>query len=447
MKKFFNYIITFILMIIVAWGALYIVSYIPKVLIKNNAKISADQLKSEKEQFYIKSYDKKILFHNSTDAIMLNIIYGMDDNDKIESIMKGRRNYIPGVNQKVLEDANGNLLTVSGMNFNMVREYSRLVNNDETQEVFEYVRYWHGYIVILRILLVFLDIVEIRLLLQIILYLMIAFVMFTLIRNKKEIEACLILLGYFLLDVTTWINNIQGMFVMLVSLGITIGIVLKKINKDNLPYALFVTGGIVAYLDFLTVPLVSLMLPVIIHNLIRDDEDSLKDIIVLFIKSVFAWGIGYVGLWAAKWVIADLLYGTNIVKLSIGQILVRTGIVRVGTEIITKNHADYVMGALINNLSCLYSIVTYIILVPAVILPVVYGIKNGFKVFCNKNTLVYWLTILAVYAWYVVCANHSWQHYFFTYRLQLVSIIALLLISYGSIIRDINLKTSKEDEG
>lgn len=447
MKKIFNYIITFILMIIVAWGALYIVSYIPKVLIKNNTKISADQLKSEKEQYYIKSYDKKILFHNSTDAIMLNITYGMDDNDKIDSIMKGRRNYIPGVKQKVIEDANGNLLTVTGMKFNMVGEFARLVNNDEKQEVFEYVRYWHGYIVILRILLVFLDIVEIRLLLQILLYMMLAFVVYTLIRNKKEIEACLILLGYFLLDVATWINNIQGMFVMLVSLGTTIGIVLKKINKDNLPYALFVTGGIVAYLDFLTVPLVSLMLPVIVHNLVRDDEDSLKDIFVLFIKSVVAWGVGYVGLWAAKWVIADLLYGTNIVRLSVEQILVRMGIVRVGIEIKTKSLSDYVIGSLMNNLSCLHSIITYFILVPGVIFTVVYGIKNGFKVFCTKNTLVYWLAILAVYTWYVVCANHSWQHYFFTYRLQLVSIIALLLISYGSIIRDINKKSSKEDKG
>ena len=144
MKKFFNYIFTFILMVIVAWGALYIVSYIPNVLIKNNAKISAEQLKKEKDQYYIKSYDKKILFHNSTDAIMLNIIYGMDYNDKIDSIMKGRRNYIPGVKQKVLEDTNGNLLAVKNVTFNMVREYARLLDNDETQEVFEYVRYWHG---------------------------------------------------------------------------------------------------------------------------------------------------------------------------------------------------------------------------------------------------------------------------------------------------------------
>ena len=43
MKKFFNYIFTFILMVIVAWGALYIVSYIPNVLIKKNAKITAEQ--------------------------------------------------------------------------------------------------------------------------------------------------------------------------------------------------------------------------------------------------------------------------------------------------------------------------------------------------------------------------------------------------------------------
>ena len=142
-----------------------------------------------------------------------------------------------------------------------------------------------------------------------------------------------------------------------------------------------------------------------------------------------------------------MLYGTNIVRLSVEQILVRMGVVRVGIEIKTKSLSDYVIGALMNNLSCLHSIITYIILVPGVIFTVVYGIKNGFKVFCTKNTLVYWLAILAVYTWFVVCANHSWQHYFFTYRLQLVSIIAFLLISYGSIIRDIKIKSSKEDKG
>ena len=447
MKKFFNYIFTFILMVIVAWGALYIVSYIPNVLIKNNAKISAEQLKKEKDQYYIKSYDKKILFHNSTDAIMLNIIYGMDYNDKIDSIMKGRRNYIPGVKQKVLEDTNGNLLAVKNVSFNMVREYARLLDNDETQEVFEYVRYWHGYIVILRILLVFIDIFEIRLLLQIILYALIGFLMFALIKNKKVLEACLILIGYFVLDVATWVNNIQGIFVMLVSLCISIGIAMKKINNDNLPYALFVTGGIVAYLDFLTVPLVSLMLPVIIHNIVRDEEDTLKDIVVLFIKSVVAWGIGYIGLWASKWVIADLIYGTDIVKLSIQQILVRMGIVRVGYEVVTKNLGDYIVGALINNLYYLKSIITYIVFVPAVIISVVYGIKNGFKVFFNKDNIIYYFVFLSVYAWYIVCANHSWQHFFFTYRLQLVSVIALLMISYGSIIKNISIKTSKEDKG
>ncbi len=447
MKNFLKYILTFILMIIIAWGALILISCIPKALIKNNARISAEQLKTEKEQYYLKSFDKKILFHNSTDAIMLNIIYGMDDFDKIDSIMKGRRNYITGAKQEVFEDANGNLLKVGDMNFSMVGEYVRLVNNDETQEVFEYVRYWHGYIVILRLLLVFIDIVEIRIVLQILLYMMLAFLMFMLFNNKKGFEACLILVGYFLLDLSTWVNNIQGMFVMLVSLATSIGIVTRKINNDNLPFSLFVTGAIVSYLDFLTVPLVSLLLPLIIHNIVRDEDDSLQDIIILFVKSAIAWAIGYIGFWAAKWVIADLLYGTNIVGLSIEQILVRTGLVRVGIEATTKTFGDFVSGALTFNLSYLDSIMTYIVLGIGVVIALVYGIRNGIKVFFNKDTLIYYLSIFAVYAWYIVCANHSWQHYFFTYRLQLASVIALLLILYGSIIRDINIKSSKEDKG
>ena len=189
------------------------------------------------------------------------------------------------------------------------------------------------------------------------------------------------------------------------------------------------------------------MLPVIIHNIVRDEEDTLKDIVVLFIKSVVAWGIGYIGLWASKWVIADLIYGTDIVKLSIQQILVRMGIVRVGYEVVTKNLGDYIVGALINNLYYLNSIITYIVFVPAVIISVVYGIKNGFKVFFNKDNIIYYFVFLSVYAWYIVCANHSWQHFFFTYRLQLVSVIALLMILCGSIIKDISIKTSKEDKG
>ena len=137
MKNVLKYILTFVLMVIMALGLLLISSCIPRVFLRNNVRISANELKRENEKFIVKSFDKRLLFHNSTDAIMINITYGIDENDKLESVIKARRNYIPGVKQDIVKDKNGNLVTSNNKKFSMVKELNELVNNNEEQDVLE----------------------------------------------------------------------------------------------------------------------------------------------------------------------------------------------------------------------------------------------------------------------------------------------------------------------
>lgn len=439
MKNVLKYILTFVLMVIMALGLLLISSCIPRVFLRNNVRISANELKRENEKFIVKSFDKRLLFHNSTDAIMINITYGIDENDKLESVIKARRNYIPGVKQDIVEDKNGNLVTSNNKKFSMVKELNELVNNNEEQDVLEYVRYWHGYVVILRILLVFFDVLQIRIIFQLMLYAFLALLMVFLFKKNKGFDAILVLLSFVILDISTWENNIQGMFVMLISVLVSLLIVKEKISKNNFTYSMFITGAVVAYLDFLTVPLVSILMPLIIYNIVNEDNESLKELLIRFIKVTISWGIGYIGLWAAKWVISDMIYGTDMIKLGLNQILIRSGINEENIKFI-----PFALKAVKNNVLCINGAIMWIVLIITGITTAVYGFKNGIRIFINKENLIYFISILAVYAWYIIFANHSEMHYFFTYRLQLVSVLSLLLITLGSIIKNLNKNKDKK---
>ena len=59
---------------------------------------------------------------------MLNITYGLDEDDRFEGIMKGRRNHIPGSNQDVFEDSKGNLISEYRY-FRMTKEFDEMMKD------------------------------------------------------------------------------------------------------------------------------------------------------------------------------------------------------------------------------------------------------------------------------------------------------------------------------
>ena len=295
MKRILKYVLLYIILTILMLGALYLVSFIPKNAIRNNVTKSATKLYYEGEKVYFNSFGRKLFDDNSTDAIMLNLTYTIDEENKLESIVKARRNFVPGVTEKIKLDEVGDLL-YENKKFSMTKELLQTIRG-EKQASYEYARYWHGYIVILRILLCFFDIAFIRLLTQITILLSITILMYYVINNTNWKMAIAIFVAFVATDLFVWINTIQGRLVML--------------------------GALTAYFDFLTTPLVSILLPIIIYTAVNKKELTLKNEIIKITQNFIAWGFGYFGLWATKWVIADLLYDMEIIKLSFSQIFHR----------------------------------------------------------------------------------------------------------------------------
>lgn len=432
MKIFLKYVLLYILLTTLMLGALFLVSFIPKDLIRQNTKKTATIMNYEGEKIYFNSFGRKLYDDNSTDAIMINLTYTIDEENKLESIIKNRRNYIPGVTKEVQADKVGNLpyekQGSSKINqFSMTKELLKTVRGIE-QTSFEYGRYWHGYIVVLRILLCLFDISIIRAITQITILFLLILLMYYLGKNCGFRFSIALFFAFIATDCFTGSYMLQGKYVTIIALLVSIFIAKKKINSKNLNVWLFISGALTAYFDFLTTPLLSLLLPIVIYTAIYKDNNSFKKEIIKMIKCFIAWGIGYLGLWATKWIISDLLYGTDIIKVSFTQIYYRVFGINNDDKIEIKN-----IEALGKNIivAINYLMITmYALSFVWAIIKKIYYRKKG--MFVSANKLPYYVCIIATLAWYFIIAEHSHKHYFFTYKTMVIPLISTMFIVFDN---------------
>lgn len=438
MKTFLKYILLYIAITAIFLSSLLIVSYIPQKAIKANVSESADIMVEEGEKRRFRSFGRSLFNDNSTDAIMLNLTYTIDEENKLESIIKARRNYVPGITEKIVEDIVGDLPHETE-EYLMTDELFDTVNGKK-QVSYEYTRYWHGYIVILRILLILFNITTIRWLIQITLMTLIIILAYYLKKNtnSKKIAISLIM-AFIATDFFVWNYVIQGMFVMIIALLISIFIANKKINDKNLNMWLFISGALTVYLDFLTTPLVSILLPIIVYTAVNNSEETnTKKVIIRLIKNLIAWGSGYLGIWFAKWIIADILYDMDIVKLSFIQIYYRMGGIR---EFDCENIPLYgLLNNLINSLNYLVVSIYSFLFIYAMGRATLYKKKY----FLSSEKIPYYVCFIIPLMWYYIISEHSYQHFFFTYKTMLIPLLSIMLIVFDD--RNGRYIIKKEDE-
>lgn len=435
---FLKYILLYIAITAIFLSSLLIVSYIPQKAIKANVSESADIMVEEGEKRRFRSFGRSLFNDNSTDAIMLNLTYTIDEENKLESIIKARRNYVPGITEKIVEDIVGDLPHETE-EYLMTDELFDTVNGKK-QVSYEYTRYWHGYIVILRILLTLFNITTIRWLIQITLMTLIIILAYYLKKNtnSKKIAISLIM-AFIATDFFVWNYVIQGMFVMIIALLISIFIANKKINDKNLNMWLFISGALTVYLDFLTTPLVSILLPIIVYTAVNNSEETnTKKVIIRLIKNLIAWGSGYLGIWFAKWIIADILYDMDIVKLSFIQIYYRMGGIR---EFDCENIPLYgLLNNLINSLNYLVVSIYSFLFIYAMGRATLYKKKY----FLSSEKIPYYVCFIIPLMWYYIISEHSYQHFFFTYKTMLIPLLSIMLIVFDD--RNGRYIIKKEDE-
>ena len=118
--------------------------------------------------------------------------------------------------------------------------------------------------------------------------------------------------------------------------------------------------------------------------------------------------ISYFAFWFLKWLIVDIIYHKNVIKIAFEEILIRSGI---------KKEAFFLESIYMNSFASM-NILAIIIFCTYII---------NYKKVTNIKNYIYSLSILAVVIWFLITKQHASQHFFYTYRNFVVIFLAMTL--------------------
>lgn len=418
MRKFLKYISIYIIVIMIFLLSLTVVALIPTQLVKKNVEESAKIL-NEEEEYYVKKYLRKmLLYDNYTDAIMINNAYSMDSSDPLYSALVVRRNYIPGITVKTLPEETGDPTILVYETDNLMKTVQGKITTAK-----QYAKYWHGYLVFLKPLLILFNYKQLRIL-QLILIIGLASIFLYLVYKKIGIkQAIIFLLGFLIIDMEYIYMSLEftPIFILMLCSSITLVVFNNKIKDKGKIF--FITGMLSCFFDFLTVPIITLGILLLISFLLiqkKEKKLDIKEIIKIFIKNCLLWGIGYGFTWIAKFLLVDIIYDQGLLKLGIQQMLHRT----IGEE--SYNNFTYSYTATGNIGMCNIWIFTITCIFQILILSIK-KIKNKTIIIKKAKIVPYLLTAILPIIWYIFLKEHSGRHYFFTYRSMLVFFIGIMI--------------------
>lgn len=291
-----------------------------------------------------------------------------------------------------------------------------------------YPRYWYGHQAFLRTLFVFFDWGMIR---YINMFLFYGAAVLFLCTLKEKLGA--------LMTIFTFAAFVSSYFTVLPMAVSSLGapmiifmsctLLLKRYGIwEEEQYACFflTVGAVFNCFVGLNIPLLSMGLPMLyyFYMKIKEKKGNLKENLIQLIKFGALWGVGYGGTWVFKWILASVVLKTNIISNA-------------------ANQAVYRMGGDVKepvNLLRVFSWNIWIMFKPLLGLWIVLAIL-WFLLFCffRKKTeeILSFIPIVLIgaspYVWYLILANHSQLHYWSTFRLQILTVIALLVFWSSSI--------------
>lgn len=276
-----------------------------------------------------------------------------------------------------------------------------------------YERYWHGYLVLLKPLLVlftYQDLIYLNVILQFGL-------MFLLLCMLRKQKIAYLQIPFLLL----WTVGMQ--LIVMLSLDYSVcfyiymfsALLLLRYRKLRERYGVFflAVGMLTSYMDLLTWPLVTLMVPLMI---LLQYESSMGDRIKRVVSGSCAWGVGYMVQWASKWVAATLFLDDNVIADAVESLLFRSALK--GEKTITWGRV------VLKNLSVFGN-------TPCLIIGGVMALLTVFLVYRNRgklqgaNMIPCLLIGMSPFLWYLVTRNHAYEHYWMTWRNLSITVFAV----------------------
>ena len=330
-----------------------------------------------------------------TDAIMAQTaIYKNTENPLVEAMQNNRVEFSPE-------------------KWSPIDSLIRYVYGEYDGPVISYARYWNGYLLYLKPLLLFFSLPQILAMdacFQLCLAMALVLLAYKKGGMKLAVPTMLMILS--LNPISTAMSlQYTSMYVLTLG-GALVMLGLESWKKEN-GYLLFLFLGIAtAFFDFLTYPAAAVGVCLALQALL--DSRTGKAACGKAIASGAAWGFGYGGMWGSKWVLASLLTEENVLSDAMTQVRLRSGnqsADAVGSpeisffQVVGKNLSAYKTAGFVLLAVVLLGALLWLLL----------GKKYRFRP--DKSRLAVLALCFAVpFVWYLLLRNHASEHYWMTHR-------------------------------
>lgn len=285
-----------------------------------------------------------------------------------------------------------------------------------------YPRYWHGYLVILKPLLLLFDVSEIRMLSMVAQGGLLLILLYLIRKRLKERYQIPVLMMAAVLNPIVLPLSLQFSWVCYIGLIGAIWLLCREdpFRKKNYLLLFGILGMMTSYMDLLTYPLITLGLPLVLLMLMNREENWKKQVWLVTEVSAI-WGIGYAVMWGGKWIFASLFGRMDFMSDVFSEIAFRVSMVGEGEEKLTIGMVWEKQLSVLLNWG--YLLIAVLFLGGCA---VIYR-KNGRMAIKRAqflNALPYLLVALFPFVWFAALSNHSYEHYWFTYRELAVTVLA-----------------------
>ena len=330
---------------------------------------------------------------NFTDALILNQIYSADRKHPFKSAMG-----VPSSYYDPSYDASGSLL--------------KTINQEPGGNTMKYSRYWHGNTFLFRIFLAFVEYPALQWLLFAISSLLLALFLCTYYTRAGMWKTAAFLLSWLLVYGFIMQFSMQFFPVLALSLLASTLVVRHEEDASYLSVLFFVIACLTCYFDLLTDPLLTFGWPLVVWVSLQSSAKLRHRDSLLHIAGWGAlWVAGYALTFLFKWGLGSLILGENVLRNASDAMMYRLG---------TDDFSRW--DAIVRNWEMIPG--TFVV-IPVIVLLAVSLLH--FKADGWFKAVLLIVVALMPYVWYLVLANHSYLHFWFTYRIQAITLSALFM--------------------
>ena len=380
----------YIPLLVVCTIAVILAAMIPHRAIKNNCQTSIAYVVEQGE--YPLAFGLPLLkIDNFTDLLMLNEAWCSDNAHPVNAAMMNYFFFPEG----------GNMFEAS----------VKMINQPVGQEeLTEYSRYWHGFQIVLRPLLVLTDYKTLIVINYILLTLLALWCLCNVWQHCKpsvSISLGIVLLLTAFPAVPLCFQYSVCFYIMFLFI---IALLRNKTTRRQDVCSFFTVGALTAFFDLLTTPLLTLGIPLLIYMQGTTEDGRMKRSVQLSAS----WAAGYASLWLSKCLMAWLLTRQNVLGVFMEEAHMRSAL---GLNTVSRLITGHF-------LTCIG-----IAFLSAVL--VVLAMRWARRCTCLRRDG--WLLFVAALPllWYAVLLQHTVIHFFFVWRMLAITLMALLLLTFN----------------